>query len=270
MQSELPSTAIASTNASSCTASRRRCSLYSSIGAGHIRPGRRRASRHTVLGEIRLRRVDRALQEPHFDGTLDRLAARGSAQLAVDRDRFGLDGVAREEQPARDLRERQMGGEVGKQPAAPRPSGSSPRRRPARRSPPRARAAPARPRRDAQVRPKLEHPLGLCENRAGGGDLGEREMGARELEPDLDGQPRDAVVEHRPQAVGACQRRAGILRSSLVQRDACRRHVRDRARRVVAEAGLIDDAPAAARARCPASPQAPCLAARSASCACAR
>ena len=36
-------------------------------------------------------------------------------------------------------------------------------------------------------------------------------MGASELEPDLDGQPGNAVVEQWPQAVGACQRRAGIL-----------------------------------------------------------
>ena len=45
-------------------------------------------------------------------------------------------------------------------------------------------------------------------------------MGANELEPDLDGQPGKAVVEQRPQAVGACERRAGIVRSSLVERDA--------------------------------------------------
>ncbi len=72
-------------------------------------------------------------------------------------------------------------------------------------------------------------------------DLGEREMGASELEPDLDGQPGKAVVEQRPQAVGARQRRAGILVSRLVERDAGRRHVRDRARRVVAEARLLDE-----------------------------
>ena len=70
--------------------------------------------------------------------------------------------------------------------------------------------------------------------------LGEREMGACELEPDLDGQPGKTVIEQRPQTVRACQRRAGILRSRLVERDARRRHVRERARRVVAEARLLD------------------------------
>ena len=71
--------------------------------------------------------------------------------------------------------------------------------------------------------------------------LGEREMGARELEPDLDGQPGKAVVEQRPQTVRARQRRAGILLSRLVECDARRRHMRERARRVVAEAGLLDE-----------------------------
>ena len=59
---------------------------------------------------------------------------------------------------------------------------------------------------------ELEHPLGLGENRAGGAGIGECEVGACELEPDLDGQPGNAVVEHRPQTVRARQRRAGILR----------------------------------------------------------
>ena len=66
-------------------------------------------------------------------------------------------------------------------------------------------------------------------------------MGACELEPDLDGQPGNAVVEHRPQTVRARQRRAGILLSRLVECDARRRHVRERARRIVAEARLVDD-----------------------------
>ena len=49
------------------------------------------------------------------------------------------------------------------------------------------------------------------EDRAGRGGFGEREVGARELEPNLDGQPGNAVVEQRPQAVGARDRRASIL-----------------------------------------------------------
>ena len=59
--------------------------------------------------------------------------------------------------------------------------------------------------------------------------------------PTCDGYPWNAVVEHRPQAVGTCQRRADILRPRLVERDTCRRDVHDRARRVVAEARLFDE-----------------------------
>ena len=66
-------------------------------------------------------------------------------------------------------------------------------------------------------------------------------MDARELEPDSDGFPWNAVVEHGPQAVGTCQRRADILQPRLVERDTRRRDVHDRARRVVAEARLFDE-----------------------------
>ena len=44
-----------------------------------------------------------------------------------------------------------------------------------------------------------------------------------------------------PQTVRARQRRAGIVLSGLVQCDARRRHVRQRARRVVAEARIVDE-----------------------------
>ena len=37
-------------------------------------------------------------------------------------------------------------------------------------------------------------------------------MRACELEPDFDGEPGKAVVEHGPQTVGAGERRAGLLR----------------------------------------------------------
>ena len=50
-------------------------------------------------------------------------------------------------------------------------------------------------------------------------------MGARELDADLDGQPREGVVEQRPQAVGARQRGAGLVVPCLVERDASRRDV---------------------------------------------
>ena len=93
----------------------------------------------------------------------------------------------------------------------------------------------------AHLRTELEHPLGLGQNRAGRAGLGQREMGARELEADLDGQPGKAVVEHRPQTVRARQRRAGILLSRLMEGYARRRHMRERARRVVAQTGLLDD-----------------------------
>ena len=93
----------------------------------------------------------------------------------------------------------------------------------------------------AHVGTELEHLLGLGEDRAGGAGLGEREMGAGELEPDLDGQPGKTVIQQRPQTVRAGQRRARILRSRLVERDARRRHVRERAGRVVAQARLLDE-----------------------------
>ena len=50
-----------------------------------------------------------SLQEPHLAGLGDRLAARGDVQLAVDRNRLRLDGVAGQEQLIADLGERQMG-----------------------------------------------------------------------------------------------------------------------------------------------------------------
>ena len=92
----------------------------------------------------------------------------------------------------------------------------------------------------AHVRPELEHLLGLGEHRPGGACVGEREMGARELEPDRDGQPRNAVVEQRPQPMGARERRAGVLGSALVECDARGRHMHERARGVVAEARRVD------------------------------
>ena len=159
-----------------------------------------------------------------------------------------------------------MGGEVGKQPelrsgqahrpSAPRPGG----RRHAVTQLPRIRDQAA------HVRTQLEHPLGVREDRAGRAGLGEREMGACQLETDLDGQPGKAVVEQWPQAVRARQRRAGILGPRLVSRDACRGHVRDRAGRVVVQARLVDERlrrPGALRRLAPGS----LLAASSASCA---
>ena len=50
---------------------------------------------------------------------------------------------------------------------------------------------------------ELEYSLGLCENRAGRTGLGEGQVGARQLKPDLDGQPGKAVVEQWPQPVSA-------------------------------------------------------------------
>ena len=134
-----------------------------------------------------------------------------------------------------------MGGEIGKQPKL----GARQAHRPGAGRPGGRREAVAKLSRvldeRAQVGAELEHILGLSENRAGGGRLAEREMDARELEPDSDGYPGNAVVEHGPQAVGTRQGRAGILRPRLVERDTCRRDVHDRARGVVAEARLLDE-----------------------------
>ena len=56
------------------------------------------------------------------------------------------------------------------------------------------------------MRTAFEHALRLFQSRAGGAGVREREMGACELEPDLDRQPRESVVEQRPQAVCARER----------------------------------------------------------------
>ena len=92
----------------------------------------------------------------------------------------------------------------------------------------------------AHVRPQLEYLLGLGEHRPGRACVGEREMGARELEPDRDGQPWNAVVEQRPQPMGARERRAGVLGSAVVECDPGGRHMDERARGVVTEARRID------------------------------
>ena len=151
-----------------------------------------------------------------------------------------------------------MRGEVRKQPElrarqAHRPGAGRTRSSPATRS----RSSRASSTSDPMSRPKLEHALGLLRTVRAALGVAEREMGARELEPDLDGQPGDAVVEQRPQTVRACQRRAGLLRSRLVERDTRRRGVRDRARAVVAEARLLDELLCAVRASRRLAPCAP-------------
>ena len=62
-----------------------------------------------------------------------------------------------------------------------------------------------------------------------------------EHEPHLDGDPGNGVVELWSQAVRLRQRRACVLVSPLVECDTRCRRARQRARRVVAEAGLVDD-----------------------------
>ena len=109
---------------------------------------------------------------------------------------------------------------------------------------------------------RLEHALGLGENRAGGARFAQGEMRAGELETDLDGHPRKTMIELRPQTVGARQRRSRLPVSGLVEGDPCRRSMDDC--RVAAET-FASTIACAARARSAASPQAPCLVARSAS-----
>ncbi len=92
----------------------------------------------------------------------------------------------------------------------------------------------------SQVWTKFEYLLGLGEDRASGAGLGKREMGAGELKPNSDGQPGKTVIQQRPQTVCTDQRRARIVWSAVVKRDAGRRHVHDRAARVPADAGLLD------------------------------
>ena len=69
---------------------------------------------------------------------LHRLAARGNAELAVDRDRLGLDRVARQAQPLADLQQ----GEMGRQQRQQAQLGRGQRRRPRR---PAGRSGPASP-----------------------------------------------------------------------------------------------------------------------------
>ena len=84
---------------------------------GHVPFERERyGGASSLRDEIRPRGVDRALEEPELDRALDRVTARRDAELAIDRDRLALDGVARDEQPGRDLREHEMRGQVGEQP----------------------------------------------------------------------------------------------------------------------------------------------------------
>ena len=66
-------------------------------------------------------------------------------------------------------------------------------------------------------------------------------MGARELEPHLEGDPGNGVVELWSQAVRPCQRRACVLVSRLVNCNTCCRRARECARRVVGEARLFDE-----------------------------
>ena len=88
--------------------------------------------------------------------------------------------------------------------------------------------------------------------------------------------PTWTVTQGRPWSSIGRRRwaRASAARASsvprLVERDARRRHMHERARRVVAEARLLDERLCRPRVLARASSQAPCFAARSASCACAR
>jgi hypothetical protein len=88
----------------------------------------------------------------------------------------------------------------------------------------------------ADVWATLEHPFGIGQDRASGGSLAQCEMDAGELEPDLDAEPGEAVVEQRPQTVDARNGRASIRTPSFVERDPCHRNMHDRVHRVVVEA----------------------------------
>ena len=66
-------------------------------------------------------------------------------------------------------------------------------------------------------------------------------MHARQCEPHLDGYPGNGVVQLWSQAVRPCQRRACVLVSPFVECNARCRRARQSARRVVPDAGLLDD-----------------------------
>ena len=65
-------------------------------------------------GSIGVSTVD--VQQPEFEGALDRSAPTGDQQLAIDRDRVGLDGVARHVQMVADLRQGAVRGQLFEHP----------------------------------------------------------------------------------------------------------------------------------------------------------
>ena len=134
-----------------------------------------------------------------------------------------------------------MGGEVRQQPElragqAHRPgtgrAGASPR-------PGRAAPAPPRPGSPGPGRSSSTPSVSVRTVRAARG-LAQREMRARELEPDLDGHATEGHGRAAAADGGRASAPPAHPLSSLVQGDACRCNMDDRARRVVAETRLLD------------------------------
>ncbi len=118
-------------------------SLYSSTELLSVFDASPRAKTSPRAGEIDCARRRRRVHEPELDRPLDRLAPARRVELAVDRDRLRLDGVAGDEEPLGDLPEREVGGQQGQQAKLGRSERGCPARRLRRRP---SRASLARPR----------------------------------------------------------------------------------------------------------------------------
>src|SRR6516225_6074248 len=183
---------------------------------------------------------DRSLpvQEPQLAGPRDRLAAGGGAQLAVDRVRLRLDGVAGQEQFPADLRERQVGGEQRQQAQL---GGAQRRGSRGGRTPGLGKLRPqvlGLPGEYPQARAPREDLAGLADERPGGGQVGERQVDAGQLDSGLNGEVGKRVGQARPQPLRPGQLLQGARPVALVQRHPRGHRMHDRDRGVVPEVGL--------------------------------
>ena len=81
----------------------------------------------------------------------------------------------------------------------------------------------------AELGPQAENPVDLQQQGPCGGDIGERELRARELDADLRRQPRDGVREQRTEAIRMRDLTLRALPVSAMQRRACGRCELERA-----------------------------------------
>src|SRR6266508_4786020 len=116
-------------------------------------------------------------QQAKVLGVLDRLATSRDAELAIDRDRLGLDGVRRQVQALAELAERVMRGQQREQPQLRRRQPRRPYHVGAHGFELRAQLVGLAPE-DAKVRLPAEQVVDLPEHRPGAGDVGGGDEGA--------------------------------------------------------------------------------------------